>query len=140
MDARTALRGSPLLAELDDDQIGSLERIATRRSVAAGTLLTVEGAEKARAMYIILVGAFEVRREGKQIAELGPGEHFGEMALLVPDLPRSADVVATTDTEVLQLTSWDFLPILKSNPEVAMSVIEQLARRLIEADHKLANV
>ena len=58
--------------------------------------------------------------------------------MLVPDLPRTADVVTTCETSVLQLTSWDIAPILHGHPEVAVAVIEQLARMLMETDHKLA--
>ena len=138
MDAQTALRDSPIFAALDDEKVESLARIATCRTVPAGTFLTVEGHDRALAMFFILEGAVEVRKEGQTIASLGPGDYFGEMALLIPDLPRSADVVTTCDTSVLQLTSWDIAPILKGHPDVAVAVIGQLARRLIETDHKLA--
>ncbi len=138
MDAQTALRDSPIFAALDDEKVQSLARIATCRTVPAGTFLTVEGHDRALAMFFILEGAVEVRKEGQTIASLGPGDYFGEMALLIPDLPRSADVVTTSDTSVLQLTSWDIAPILKGHPDVAVAVIGQLARRLIETDHKLA--
>jgi CRP-like cAMP-binding protein len=122
---------------LDDEHIGSLVRIANCRTVPAETRLTIEGRDHPLAMYLILDGKVEVRREGHAIANLGPGENFGEMALLVPDLPRSADVVAMSETTVLQLTAWDFAPIIKGHPEVALAVIEQLARRLIASDHRL---
>ena len=138
MDAQTALRDSPIFAALDDEKVESLARIATCRTVPAGTFLTVEGHDRALAMFFILEGAVEVRKEGQTIASLGPGDYFGEMALLIPDLPRSADVVTTCDTSALQLTSWDIAPILKGHPDVAVAVIGQLARRLIETDHKLA--
>ena len=138
MDAYTVLRESPIFAALDDEKIESLTRIATCRTVPEGTFLTVEGHDRALAMFFVLDGAVEVRREGQAIASLGPGDYFGEMALLIPDLPRSADVVTTCETSVLQLTSWDIAPILHGHPEVAIAVIEKLARLLIEKDHKLA--
>ena len=138
MDAYTVLRESPMFAALDDEKIKSLESIATCRTVPTGTFLTVEGAYQALAMFFILDGAVEVRREGQSIAAMGPGDYFGEMALLIPDLPRTADVITTTETSVLQITSWDIAPILHGHPEVAVAVIEQLARMLIEKDHKLA--
>ena len=137
MDAHTALRESPLFATVDDEHIASLVQIANCRTVPAETRLTIEGKDHPLAMYLILDGKVEVRREGHTIANLGPGENFGEMALLVPDLPRSADVVAMSETTVLQLTAWDFAPIMRRYPEVAMAVIEQLARRLIASDHRL---
>jgi CRP/FNR family cyclic AMP-dependent transcriptional regulator len=138
MDAHTALRATPLFAALEDRHIEALTRIATCREVPSGTRVTVEGKEHALAMFIILNGKVEVRREGTTLTALGPGENFGEMALFVPDLPRSADVVAMEDTELLQLTRWDIQPFVKEYPEVALAVIEQLANRLVDADHRLA--
>jgi CRP-like cAMP-binding protein len=138
MDAHSVLRESPIFAALDDESIESLTQIATCRTVSEGDFLTVEGQDRALAMFFVLEGAVEVRREGQAIASLGPGDYFGEMALLIPDLPRSADVVATRETTVLQLTAWDIAPILHGHPEVAVAVIEKLARLLIEKDQKLA--
>lgn len=138
MDAYTVLRESPMFAALADEKIKALESIATCRTVPTGTFLTVEGADHALAMFFVLDGAVEVRREDQPIATMGPGDYFGEMALLIPDLPRTADVITTTETSVLQITSWDIAPILHGHPEVAIAVIEQLARMLIEKDHKLA--
>lgn len=137
MNAHTALRGSPLFAKLDDEHIASLVKMANTRTVPTGTKLTTEGKEHALAMYFILDGKVEVRRDGFTLATLGPGDNFGEMALMVPELPRSADVVTVNETTILQLAAWDFIPILKHNPDVAVAVIEQLARRLIDADRKL---
>ena len=135
MDAHSVLRESPIFAALDDESIESLTQIATCRTVSEGDFLTVEGQDRALAMFFVLEGAVEVRREGQAIASLGPGDYFGEMALLIP---RSADVVATRETTVLQLTAWDIAPILHGHPEVAVAVIEKLARLLIEKDQKLA--
>jgi CRP-like cAMP-binding protein len=61
------------------------------------------------------------------------------MALLTPDnVPRSADVVATQPTRVLQLASWDLFPFLDTNPALARAIIAELARRLIQADERLS--
>ncbi len=137
MDAHTALRGSPLFAKLDDEHIATLEQMASIRTVPTGTMITTAGKEHALAMYFILDGKVEVRRGGFTLSTLGPGDNFGEMALMIPEFPRSADVVALSETCILQLAAWDFIPILKHNPDVAVAVIEQLARRLMEADRKL---
>lgn len=140
MNAHTALRESPLFAKLGDEHIATLEQLARIRTVPTGTMLTTKGTEHALAMYFILDGKVEVQRDGFTLTTLGPGDNFGEMALMIPELPRSADVVAVSETSILQLAVWDFVPVLKHNPEVAVAVIEQLARRLIEADRKLVEV
>ncbi len=139
MDRIDALRRSPLLAAFEDRQLQSLASIAKDRSFQPGDYLIRQGDSGGMAMYVILDGKVEVRAGDVVLDELGPGAHIGEMALLAgDDAPRSADVVATEPTTALQITRWDLLPFLESNPKIALAVIEELARRLQAADRALA--
>ena len=139
MEKVDALRSSTLLGALEDDQLASLAGIAKERNLSAGDTLIRAGDTGALAMYVILEGQMEVSKGGTRLSVLGPGQHIGEMALLAPDnAPRSADVVATQPTRVLQLASWDLFPFLDTNPALARAIISELARRLIQADERLS--
>lgn len=129
-----ALRTSPLLTALGEDQLAGLARVARERTFAPGQTMIEEGKEHARAMFVILEGTAEVRTGDRVLASLASGDHVGEMALVLPDQTRTADVVATSDVRAVQLSRWDFLPYLKTNPDVALAIIEELARRLEDAN------
>jgi CRP/FNR family transcriptional regulator len=79
---------------------------------------------------LVLNGRVEVRKGEKTLAELGPGQFFGEMALLVEGAPRSADVVALEDTECLVLTRWDLRSLIQTHPDMALKMLGEMARRL----------
>ena len=81
--------------------------------------------------HLILEGEASVIRNGRTAARLGPGEFFGEMAL-VDDGPRSATVVAATDLATVVLSKWEFRPLLKDHPEMAWKMIEHLVARVRE--------
>ena len=84
-------------------------------------------------------GTFEVTLDGEGIAELGPGEFFGEMGL-IDDSPRSASVVAMESCELLSVTKRDFKKCLAENFEMSMAVMRGLVRRLREADRKIGSL
>jgi CRP-like cAMP-binding protein len=62
---------------------------------------------------------------------LGPGEFFGEMAL-VDDAPRSASVIAESDLSTVVISKWEFRPLLKNHPELAWKMVEHLVARVRE--------
>jgi ATP-binding cassette subfamily B protein len=66
---------------------------------------------------------------GEQVAHLQPGDHFGEIALLGQGA-RTASVRALTDMRCLTIDSWHFRPLVKANPDLSWSLLEELARRL----------
>jgi CRP-like cAMP-binding protein len=121
---------------------GAPER--TRRKVAsqmkefkfpAGTTIVEESAEDAKLgrLYLLLSGEAEVVVKGESIRQLGPGDHFGELALLDGG-PRSASVVALSDVQAVGLAGWNFRPLLLEEPELALAVIDTLAQRLRQAN------
>ncbi len=79
--------------------------------------------------YLILDGKAEVRKKGKVLASLQKGQFFGEMSL-IDEQPRSADVVAVAPTRCWALSSWSFSSIVKTNPEIAMSMLKEMVKRL----------
>jgi CRP/FNR family cyclic AMP-dependent transcriptional regulator len=94
--------------------------------------MTREGAFGGLA-YLIATGQAEVTRDGKRIAQLGPGDVVGELSL-IDGKRRSATVTATTDLEVLELDREDLLTLMKKAPPVVRKLLEALAQRVREVD------
>ncbi len=79
--------------------------------------------------FMIASGAATVVRDGEVLANLGPGDFFGELSLLDRQ-PRMASVVAAEPITCLALSSWDFQALLEAEPGVALAMLKELARRL----------
>jgi CRP/FNR family cyclic AMP-dependent transcriptional regulator len=140
-DAMRILQRVHLFAELNPVELVPVARRARRRRFARGqTILNQE--EPGTTAFFILSGAADVLLEsddGRQfiIARLGPGDHFGEMALLDGE-PRSATVVATAETELLALQREEFLQELEAHPTLMREMLVALSRRLRQADSQVA--
>jgi CRP/FNR family cyclic AMP-dependent transcriptional regulator len=122
------LRRVPLFAGLDDRE---LERIADRfqeRTFPEGATVLEEGAS-GTSFFVIGEGNATVSVGGELITNLGPGDYFGEMAV-VDEGVRSASVTAATDLRSYFLTPWDFRPLVEEHPELAWALLQNLARRL----------
>ena len=138
-DAVKALKKVSLFSSLDDRQIGTVASEANARVFADGDLIVKQGDTGAAGFWVILDGSVEVRRGPASLATLGPGEYFGEMALVSDhSTPRSADVVATGDVQALQLTRWDLRGLILAHPEIALAMLADLADRIRKADEALA--
>lgn len=101
----------------------------------AGTVLTEEGAI-GREFFFIVEGRASVRRRGRKVALLGPGDYFGELALL-DRKPRSATVVADTDMTLLNMTQREFWTLLEDVPPLSRKLLAAMAERLRDADQKV---
>ena len=128
MDAVDALKRVPLLAGLERKHLERLARSVRERTFAEGDAITREG-EEGVGFFVIVEGSASVNVHGELKAALGPGDAFGEMALLDQG-PRSATVVAATDVRCLALSAWEFRPFLEEHPSVAWSLLVTLAKRL----------
>ena len=98
------------------------------RDVLAGTVIFEEGASGAE-MFGILEGEVEVRLPNGAVRRLGPDDTFGEMAI-VDTSPRSATVVAVTDTKLAVIDRARFLFLVQETPMFALQVMSSLAERL----------
>jgi len=130
------LKKTALFTGFDDRQIADVLSIAKERRFAAGGTIIRQG-ESALGFYLLVEGRTEVRSGDDVLARLGPGDYFGEMALLLTDTPRTADVVALEDTTCLVITQWDLRALLVAHPEAGLAMMGELARRLADTDRTL---
>lgn len=111
------LRSVPLFERLDDDALRELSVWLNEVLVEDGKHLVDEG-DYAYDLFVIVDGNAEVTREGEQLAELGPGDFFGEMGVLSEEGRRNATVVAKTPMRLLTLATYDVDRMKKSAPEM----------------------
>jgi CRP-like cAMP-binding protein len=96
----------------------------------AGHTIITEG-DKGAGLQLIIEGEARVMRGSRTVATLGPGDFFGELAL-IDGRPRTATVVASTDMTNLGISGWDFRGVVKQRPSMAWSLLEHLTRRIRE--------
>ncbi|MEO7940430.1 MAG: PEP/pyruvate-binding domain-containing protein [Burkholderiaceae bacterium] len=131
-DATSALQRVGLFADMDRRQAEQIARLLKERRFAHGETVIVEGSGGA-AVYLIASGEATVSHNGTAIATLGPGDHFGEIAL-IDGGARSATVTATTELVCYGLTFWEFRPLVERNGAIAWKLLQALARRLRAAE------
>ncbi len=122
------LRRVPLFAGLSDAALDSIARQLSERSYETGAVIVKQG-ESGVGFYLIADGKVEVQQDSRVLRTMGPGEFFGELALM-EDMPRTASVIARAQTRCLQLVRWNFRAILKENPDIAIRVLETVVQRL----------
>lgn len=131
-DVTEALAGVPMFSACTKKELKLIAKLGERVKVSDGTALVNQG-RRGHEFYVLLDGKAEVLRDGAQVAVLGPGQHFGELALLDP-APRSATVRMTTDGEVLEITQPSFYELIEDVPVLGRRLLAGLARRLHEID------
>jgi CRP-like cAMP-binding protein len=125
------LRNVPLFAELDERELEQLARQMHERRFPEGADVTSEGAGGA-GFFVIAEGNADVTVAGEHRASIGPGDFFGEIALIDTGV-RSASITASSDLLCYGLTAWEFRPFVEENPKVAWALLQTLAGRLREA-------
>jgi CRP/FNR family transcriptional regulator len=128
----STLRTVPLFAGLSDRDLKRLANSLSDRTFPAGHEIVVEGKEGV-GFFVIESGEVSVSRGGEHIRNLGPGDYFGEMAV-IDQGPRSASVVADSDVRCRGMTAWSFRPFVESHGEVAWPLLEAIVKRLRAAE------
>jgi CRP/FNR family transcriptional regulator, cyclic AMP receptor protein len=118
----------PLFTDCSKRDLELISRVAKDVSHRAGTVIAREG-EPGVGLFIILDGKAEVSIGGVKKTTLGPGDFFGEIALLDGG-PRTATVTAITDLKLLGLTEWVFRGLMMEHPAIALKTLQQMAGRL----------
>ncbi len=126
------LKSIPLFSDIPDDELAKIATFAQEVTVEAGRELVREG-DFSYEFMAIQEGDAEVTRHGEHVADLGPGDFFGEMGLLEKTL-RNATVTAKTSVRIVTLTGWDLKRIERSVPEAIERVRATLEERRPAAD------
>ena len=128
------LRNVPLFSGLDDSELESLADEFNERRFSAGDTIALEG-EGGLMFFVVDEGEAAVEVHGEEVATLGPGAHFGEIAL-IDRRPRTATVTARTDLRTYGLPVFVFRPFVEARPAVAWKLLEAMADRLADAESR----
>lgn len=128
------LQRLPLFEHCTKRQLGQLAGALVQADKAPGSVLTREGQAGGLA-YIIVGGRAEVRKGSTVVGEAGPGEMVGELAL-IDGRPRSASVVATTNLDVLELSTRELDRMLDTVPNFARNLLRALSARIRTMDDR----
>ena len=123
------LQKIPLFADLSKKELRFLAQMTSETSVREGSKVVKQGEMGQEAM-IVEDGTADVLRDGQKIDDLGPGDFFGEMSL-INHMPRNADVVATSDMNLLVMDAREFSSVLSEYPEVSVKILKTVAERLV---------
>jgi CRP-like cAMP-binding protein len=119
------LKQVPLFAELDNRQLKKLAARFRERTVAAGIQVTKEGEMSGVGFFVVTGGEATVNVGGNDVKTIGPGDHFGELAL-VSEAARTATVTATTELHLLEIPFWDFRDFAHANPDVTWKLLQHV--------------
>jgi CRP/FNR family transcriptional regulator, cyclic AMP receptor protein len=122
------IRRVPLFSRLSKGELKDLAMLADEIDLRDGKELTRQGAP-GREFFVLLEGTADVRKNGRKINTLGPGDFFGEIALVSRE-PRTATVTATSPVRTLVITDRSFRRLLDESPQVKTKVMEAMAKRL----------
>jgi CRP-like cAMP-binding protein len=128
------IRGISIFADLDNAAIAQLASDFIEREFSASDAIATEG-EGGLNFFVVESGTADVSVGGNTVGTLGPGDSFGEIAL-VDKSARSATVTATTTLRAYALPVWSFRSFAESRPEVTWKLLELLAERLRAAEHR----
>jgi CRP-like cAMP-binding protein len=118
----------PLFAGCSKRELEQIAQIADEIDLAEGKEMTREGS-RGREFFVLLEGEADVTKGGSSINKLGPGDFFGEIAL-ISDSPRTATVTATSPVRALVITDRSFRRLLDEQSEIQRKVLVALAERL----------
>jgi len=142
-DAISSLRAIPMFASVSAEALESIASLLIERSFPKHKTIVEEGAP-GDYMYIIVEGRVKVTKlsgDGREkiLELLDVGDFFGEMSLF-DEAPRSASVKGLSDVRILALARKDFLRLLARSPNLALSVIQELTRRLRQVDEQASSL
>ena len=124
-----ALKGSPLFEGLSRKQLARLAQLSDDLEMPAGTLLCKEGS-RGREFFVIIEGEAEVTVGGQHVGTVGPGEFFGEVAL-VARANRTATVTAVTPLRFFVISDGAFHSVLDTDPAIERKLLQALAQRVL---------
>jgi len=130
------LKQVSLLSGLSKRDLRRLAGKVRERRFKPGTAVVQEGKMSGIGFFVITGGEASVVVGGKEVARLGPGDHFGELGLIVKR-ERTATVTADTQLECLELTAWDFREFVQGDADVSWKLLQHVAQLLLgERDNR----
>jgi CRP/FNR family transcriptional regulator, cyclic AMP receptor protein len=129
------LQKIPLFADLEPRELERLSGSFKERTFDAGNPVATEG-EGAAGFFVIESGEAVVSVHGEERGRLGPGDYFGDIAL-IDQGSRSATIVADSDLRCYGLTFWDFRPLVESDARIAWPLLQAMAKRLRAAESEI---
>ena len=132
-----ALRQIPLFSDLSDRQLKRIARDVKERTFNEGTSVVEQGEMSGVGFFLIVEGEASVVVDGRQVARLGPGDHFGELALIT-ESTRTATVTALTPLQCLELSAWDFRDAAMENPDIMWKLLQHVVGVLSEQRARIA--
>jgi CRP/FNR family transcriptional regulator, cyclic AMP receptor protein len=122
------LRKVPLFAGLDNKELSQIATSMRERRFKAGDTVTQEG-QGGVGFFVVEEGEAEVNVGGEAKGVVGPGDYFGEIAL-INESPRTATLTARTDMLCYGMTPWDFRPLVESNSAIAWKLLTAMAEKM----------
>ena len=126
------LRKIDLFEEMSKKELSRLAKSFRESRFTAGETIATEGT-RGVGFFVIGEGTVRYSVHGEEVGEGGPGDYFGEIAL-VDDGPRTATVMAGTDVTAYGLASWEFQPLVEENAALAWELLQGMAKRLRAAN------
>ena len=125
------LKRVPLFSSLNERQLKRLAGRFRERELQPGTAVVQERKMSGVGFFVITEGQAAVSVGGKEVAKLGPGDHFGELAL-ISERERTATVTAETRLQCLEIPFWDFREFAMANPDVTWKLLQHVVELLTE--------
>jgi CRP/FNR family cyclic AMP-dependent transcriptional regulator len=125
---RDLLRRVPLFAECSNGELRKLAAIADEIDLREGTVLTREG-RTAHEFFVLVDGTARITKNGRKLADVGPGDWLGEIALLTK-APRTATATATSPITALVIVDREFKRVVNEIPSIAIKILSSVAERL----------
>ena len=122
------LRKVELFESLSDRDLKKLADSFKESTFSAGDVIATEG-QRGVGFFVIGEGTVDYSIHDDRVGSGGPGDYFGEVAL-IDDGPRTATVTATTDVTAYGMTSWEFRPLVEENASIAWELLQKMATRL----------
>jgi CRP-like cAMP-binding protein len=125
------LKAVPLFSSCSQNELRTIAQLGSKIYPEEGAVLTRKGT-RGHEFFLVLEGVAACRVGRREVRRFGPGEFFGEMALLYGGV-RTADVVATGEMVLLNLDAREFKTMLRTTPEIGIKMLANLAERLSDA-------